>query len=65
MTPELLNDVEACAFFRMKKTAAQARRTMQHYRDSKKIKGIRIGKQWLYHIDELRRFVAEKMKEAA
>lgn len=49
----------------MKKTPAQARRTMQHYRVTKQIRGVRIGKQWLYTAEELRRFIEAKMESAA
>ena len=57
---EFLTDTEAVAFLRMKKTPDQARRTMQHLRDTGQLRGARIGKQWLYTRDELRHYVATK-----
>lgn len=61
--PELMTASEACAYLRMKKTPAQAIRTMQHYRVTDQIKGARIGKQWLYPVSELRRFVETKLNQ--
>ncbi len=62
----LYTDDEAAKYLRMKKTPAQARRAMQHLRVSGQIKGARIGKQWLYPIEELRRYVESKLgKDAA
>lgn len=55
--PEVLTEAEAVRYLRLDKQNADPAKTLQYYRDKKKLKATIIGKNLLYSRKELDRFV--------
>ena len=57
--PELLTEAEAAQYLRIDNQTAKPTRTLRYYRERKKLKGTRIGKNLLYSRRELDRFIEQ------
>ena len=63
--PELLTEEEAIRFLRLDTIPdVDARKSLERYRQSGKLRSTRIGRRLMYHIDELRRFIASQTEGA-
>jgi len=54
--PELLTEQEAIVWLRLE-SEDNAKRTLKYYRDKHQLRGVMIGKNYLYPKQELLRFV--------
>ena len=57
--PELLTSDEAVRYLRLDKQKANAAKTLQYYREQKKLKATKIGKNLFYSRKSLDKFIEE------
>ncbi len=60
--PEVLNTNEAMVFLRLP-ISPRGVRTLRYYQSNGKLKGFRAGKEIMFRLEELRRFVREQEQQ--
>lgn len=59
LCPSLLTEDEAVRFLRLDQQKANPQKTLQYYREQKKLKATKIGKNLFYSRRELERFIEQ------
>lgn len=62
--PEILTEAEAILYLRIDTAEGSKKRTLKRYRRLGMLRGIRIGNQIHYRLEDLRAFAESKSKEA-
>lgn len=60
--PEVLTEAEAIQFLRIDKQRSDPKKTLRYYREKKKLKATKIGKNLLYSRKKLDEFIEEMSK---